>query len=154
MLLGDIAHHIAHQTVFLDTPEECGWVWAPGSLRHVAIAGGDCSRTDMNLWLRGPTDEEVWEGIVRDECTADMWETGNQILSSGWVREEDPGLQKEWVKLTDPSWGARELVVVRELVVRQVWPLKGVECLMRPTLQRPRPVIDLDLVILRRVGCL
>lgn len=60
----------------------------------------------MNLWLKGLTDEEAWEGIVHDESTVDnsgMWETGNQILSSGWALEGDPGFRKESVKVMDPS---------------------------------------------------
>lgn len=93
----------------------------------------------MNLWPRGPTGEEEWEGIVRDESTAenvDMWETGSRILSSGWAREVDPGPRKEPVKLKNPSWGARGLVVAQMLVAHRGWPLQGVEYLMRPTSQR------------------
>lgn len=97
----------------------------------------------MNLWPRGPTGEEEWEGIVRDESTAenvDTWETGSRILSSGWpwAQEVDPGPQKEPVKSKNPSWGVRGLVAAQMLVAHdhRGWPLQGVEYLMRPTSQR------------------
>lgn len=60
----------------------------------------------MNWWLKGPTDEEAWEGIVHDESTVenlDMWETENRILSSGWARGGGPDVRKESVKVMDPS---------------------------------------------------